>query len=184
MARYRVPRREKIDVAVSVGHVLQKVLRTMGRRAGHTQMRGRLFLLWQNWDTVMGADLAALAHPLGGRNGILLIGAEDTMLAQELQFQSGELLERANAFLEQDYFTAVKISLCMGRQALNTRESSCMPAQRGWRSMRAPRQEPAHAHGKYLEKMNPASVVARAYSRFVDLPSADGRGDCGQSRGK
>jgi hypothetical protein len=46
------------------------------------------------------------------------VGAEDAMLAQELQFQSGEILERVNAFMESPYFRKVRVSLQLGQDAL------------------------------------------------------------------
>lgn len=43
----------------------------------------------------MGPELAPLALPLGHHKDLLLIGAEDAMLAQELHLLSGEILERS-----------------------------------------------------------------------------------------
>ncbi len=163
-------KREKLEQPVCVGDVLASVLQGLGAWEG----RARLALLWQHWETVMGPELGPLAQPLGGRNGVLLVGAEDGVLAQELQFRSGEILERANAFLEQAFFSAVRISLLRGRQPLCRREP--LFAEQGWRAPRRRAYEPPHAHGIHLDKMDPASVVARAYARFVDL---SGRGEPG-----
>ena len=60
--------------------------------------------LWKNWEVVMGPDIAALAHPLGHRNGILLVGGDDSCAMQELSYAAPEILERVNAFMNEDYF--------------------------------------------------------------------------------
>ena len=39
--------------------------------------------LWKNWDIVMGPDIAALAHPLGHRGNILLVGGEDSLVGKD-----------------------------------------------------------------------------------------------------
>ena len=88
------------------------------------------------------------------------------MLAQELHLMAAEMLERVNAFMEQPFFSAIKVSLLMGKAGLDkaaTRKtaSAHKPAPRA----RAP--EPLCADGVYLEAMDPASPVARAYARFI-----------------
>ena len=40
------------------------------------------------------------------------------MLAQELHLMAGEMLERVNAFMEQPFFSAIKVSLLMGKAGL------------------------------------------------------------------
>lgn len=66
----------------------------------------------------MGPELAPLALPLGHHKDLLLIGAEDAMLAQELHLLSGEILERVNAFMECPFFSAVKVSLTLDKTVL------------------------------------------------------------------
>ena len=88
------------------------------------------------------------------------------MLAQELHLMAGEMLERVNAFMEQPFFSAIKVNLLMGKAGLDkaaTRKTANKdkPAPR----LRAP--EPLCADGVYLEAMDPASPVARAYARFI-----------------
>ncbi|MDR3362372.1 MAG: DUF721 domain-containing protein [Desulfovibrio sp.] len=100
---------------VSAADVLVDVLRALG---GGPE-RDRLLQLWHNWNMVLGPELAPFALPLGSRRNTLLVGAEDAMLAQELQLQSGEILERVNAFMESPYFRKVRVSLQLGQDALH-----------------------------------------------------------------
>ena len=83
----RKPRpRRKNSGPAQAGDVLSALLASLG---GGPE-RARLSLLWQNWEPVMGPELAPLALPLGRHKDILLIGAEDAMLMQELHLMSGE----------------------------------------------------------------------------------------------
>ena len=80
--------------------------------------RGRdltLAELWRHWDTVLGRGLASLALPVGHREATLLVAAEDHLVMQELSFMTPEILERVNAFLEEERFQEVHLSL-LGRQ--------------------------------------------------------------------
>ena len=75
----RKPRpRRKNSGPAQAGDVLSALLASLG---GGPE-RARLSLLWQNWEPVMGPELAPLALPLGRHKDILLIGAEDAMLIQ------------------------------------------------------------------------------------------------------
>jgi len=76
--------------------------------------------LWRHWEMVMGAGLASLAFPLGTRGDVLLIGAENNFALQELSFLSSEILERANAFMEKEFFSKVEFGLLQGRATLDT----------------------------------------------------------------
>jgi hypothetical protein len=84
----------------------------------------RLSRLWRNWSAVMGEELAALARPLGSRNSTLLVGGEDPMAAQELSLLRGEILERANACLDEPFFTAVHVTLILNRRSLDALDES------------------------------------------------------------
>ena len=159
-------KKNKYAEPVAASEVMAAVMTGLGVDVEQAQARSRLGHLWQNWNMVMGEDLAPLARPLGHHRDMLLIGAEDAMLAQELHLMAGEMLERVNAFMEQPFFSAIKVSLLMGKTGLDkaaTRKtaSADKPAPR----LRAP--EPLRADGVYLEAMDPASPVARAYARFI-----------------
>ncbi|MDR1777424.1 MAG: DUF721 domain-containing protein [Desulfovibrio sp.] len=104
-------KRARLEAPVPAAAVLQSVLNALGA----SPERARLFHLWQNWDMVMGPELASLALPMGARGNTLLLGAPDSIAIQELHLQNGEILERVNAFMESPFFRAVNISLCPGR---------------------------------------------------------------------
>lgn len=164
MAVFR--KRQKDSQPVHATEVMASVMAGLGAAPGQGETRARLRQLWLNWGMVMGPDLAPLARPLGHHRDVLLIGAEDAMLAQELHLMAGEMLERGNAFMEQPFFSSIKVSLLMGKSGLDkaaTRKTANAdkPAPR----LRAP--EPLCADGVYLEAMDPTSPVARAYARFV-----------------
>lgn len=140
----------------------ERVLDGVLRGLGSSPDQARLSLLWRHWEIVMGAELAPLARPLGHRDAILLVGADDAMSLQELHLQSDEILERVNAFMEKPFFRTVKVSLILGKTELDgplrraaAFEEDCPPLPR------------SAADGRYLEGMDPDSPVARAYARFA-----------------
>ena len=71
----------------------------------------------------MGRNWPLWPLPLGHHKDILLIGAEDAMLMQELHLMSGEILERVNAFMESPFFKSIKVSLVLNKTVLRTAES-------------------------------------------------------------
>ncbi len=79
----------------------------------------RLVPLWQNWDMVMGPDIAPLAWPLGARRDVLLVAGEDNLALQELTLLTAEILERVNAFMAEPMFSRVDVQLLLGRRPLN-----------------------------------------------------------------
>lgn len=140
----------------------ERVLDGVLRGLGSSPDQARLSLLWRHWETVMGAELAPLARPLGHRDVTLLVGADDAMSLQELHLQSDEILERVNAFMEKPFFRTVKVSLILGKAELDgplrraaAFEEACPPLPR------------SAADGRYLATMDPGSPVARAYARFA-----------------
>lgn len=170
MALRQPRKRLKISRPATADSVLAAVLEALG---GGPE-RARLCRLWQNWSMVMGPELAPLALPLGHHKDLLLIGAEDAMLMQELHLLSGEILERVNAFMECSFFSAVKVSLVLdktvlaGGAARTDRASSVLP-ERDYEAARraALTQDAARPRGSFLARMDPASPVARCYARFA-----------------
>ena len=77
-----------------------------------------------------------------------------------------EILERVNAFMEQPFFSAIKVSLLMGKAGL---DKTAVRTTASTRAAMPARPEPPKAHGLYLEAMDPTSPVARAYARFASL---------------
>lgn len=123
--------------------------------------QGRLIRLWQNWAMVMGPELASMAWPLGHRNAVLLVGGEDAMSMQDLSMQSGEILERVNAFMEEPFFNEVRVSLALGKNPLDG--AMAVPAPR----TRVMLERGPAPSGVYLEVMDAQSSVARCYARFA-----------------
>lgn len=169
MALRQPRKRQKISQPTTADRVLASVLEALG---GGPE-RARLCWLWQNWGMVMGPELAPLALPLGHHKDLLLIGAEDAMLAQELHLLSGEILERVNAFMECPFFSTVKVSLTLdktvlargaahggGGAALSERDPEA--ARRA-----ALAEDAALPRGNFLARMDPSSPVARCYARFA-----------------
>ena len=135
--RHKPRPRRKNSGPAQAGDVLSALLASLG---GGPE-RARLSLLWQNWEPIMGPELAPLALPLGHHKDILLIGAEDAMLMQELHLMSGEILERVNAFMESPFFKSIKVSLVLNKTVLRTAESR--PATEARIRPDAPRPDPA-----------------------------------------
>ena len=179
--RERAPQRRawrgRRKASPDAGEPLGDALRTLLKAMGGTPERAGLQRLWDNWEGALGAELAGMAQPLGhhadrqGRAGagaasdagaILLVGAEDAMLLQELRFRGGEILERVNAFLGHAYFSRVQVSLPLGRSAPET--SRAAPGGASEPAREAP--EPS-ASGRFLDDMDSTSPVARCYARFV-----------------
>ncbi len=121
--------------------------------------QGVLVELWRNWPLVMGEEIAALCLPLGHREHRLEVGCEDSMALQELSYLRPEIVERANSFMEKEYFTDVKVTLVLDRKALwEQGRAQARPA--------APAPVQGTCEGTYLDEMDPDSPVARAYRAF------------------
>lgn len=121
--------------------------------------QSRLVQLWRHWEMVMGRDLAALARPLGHKESTLLVGAEDAMALQELSMQVPEILERVNAFMDQDFFRKVRVMLMQDHPDL------ARPREK--REYVAPPLPPGPSIGAHLGRMNPDSPVTRCYQAWA-----------------
>ena len=119
--------------------------------------------LWEHWEMVMGPELASLGSPLGQRKDTLLIGAHDPMAAQELVMQAGEILERANAFMDRPCFTRVQVELMMGRGDLSLHKPRMQPAPPKYE---LPKPENL---GGLSGTLDPASPVARCYEAYLQF---------------
>lgn len=123
--------------------------------------------LWRNWAMVMGPALATLAFPLGRRKDRLIVGGEDNMALQELSYQTPEILERVNAFMDAPpdapVFTRVELRLLMGQRPLSLPPENPYP----YRERPAP-SRPADL-GAYFASMRPDSPVTQAYAACLRL---------------
>lgn len=147
------------------GSVLEKVFISLGA----SPEQAKLSRLWRSWDAVLGPDLAPLARPLGHHDDKLLIGAEDAVLLQELYYMGPEIVRRVNEFLQEDFFTAVKVSLMLDHQDLDA------PSPVLERSVGRPKEEVPAPSGASLGLMDPESAVARCYARFLGMELPDPR---------
>ncbi|MBD5626603.1 MAG: DUF721 domain-containing protein [Desulfovibrio sp.] len=175
------PWRGRVWGAPAKAEPLGESLRALLAAMGGTPGRAGLQNLWDNWEAALGAELAELARPLGHRDGrkkeesgshgpegvgaVLLLGAEDAMLLQELRFRAEEILARVNGFLGQAYFSEVLVQLPLGRpEPVRSRREQGRAEQRA--ELDAPAQAPS---GIFLENMDSASPVARCYARFAAI---------------
>lgn len=129
--------------------------------------RGRdlvLLELWRHWDTVLGAGLAGLALPVGHRETTLLVAAEDNLIMQELSFLTPEILERVNAFLEEDRFQEVRLSLLGKQRPLNAPLRKSRPLQKVAQHPFAP--DPKNLGGLW-DSMDPQTPLGRCYRAYV-----------------
>ena len=156
-------RRRKCEQALSAADLVSKFLAAHPKGAADD-----LVELWRHWEMVMGPELAGLAHPLGTRAGTLLVGADDNLILQELAFLTPEILERANAFLDNTRFTNVQASLMQGRASLENAPALAADAQK---QQTAPPSTPVSRPapgplGKLT--LDPASPLGRAYWKYVE----------------
>lgn len=87
-----------------VGNDIFMLLEKMGGNHG----RYRLARLWANWREVLGAALADQILACGHKGALLVLVVAGPPQMQELSFQSAEILEKVNKFLEQEYFTGIR----------------------------------------------------------------------------
>ena len=144
---------------VSARDAVERLLRRYPHKA-------RLYRLWQHWGMVMGPELAPLAWPLGEHKGVLLVGGEDAMAMQELVMMRDEILERANAFMDERFFTEVHVSLSLGKRPL---DGLMLPPARE----RGPKILPK-LDGSALRWADPDSPVAHCYAAFLNLARSGG----------
>jgi len=128
--------------------------------------KARLARLWQNWSMVMGPELAPLAKPLGERKSVLLVGGEDAMVMQELVMMRDEILERANAFMDDRFFTDMHVGLSLGKRPLG----GLTPLLRG----QSPKILPKLNGSALREAADPDSPAVRCYAAFLDLARGGG----------
>lgn len=162
-------KRRKIWRKRSAPIALAQSLPGLLRHMGGSPLRAKLASLWRDWDSILGPDLASLALPLGAKDDVLLIGAEDAMGIQELHFLADDILERINASLGWDAFQAVRPMLAREGKNCPMTEKFSPPAP-------AERPNPkasvtTRLSGRYLKDMDPASPIARCYARFANRRS-------------
>jgi hypothetical protein len=108
----------------------------------------------------MGPDIAAIARPLGHSNGILLIGGDDSCALQELSYAVPEMLERVNAFMDEEVFHKGELHLLMGKKdSLQRVDITHVPE--------LPKMRMPPSLGK--AQLPPDSPLASAYAAYVRM---------------
>ena len=160
--KYRIPqprdKANRTNEMIPVGGKLDAVLSSLGKGEKLMQVR-----LWQNWEMVMGPDIAPLAWPLGARNDILIVGGEDNLALQELSFMTPEILERVNAFMDAPAFSRVELRLVMGARPLD-QPPDIQPSTR-----ERPAPERPALLGEHFTEMRPDSPEARCYAAYLRM---------------
>ena len=126
--------------------------------------RVQLNALWEHWNIVMGEDIASLGFPLGHKETVLQVGADDTMALQELSMLSVEILERANAFMDKEFFTSLKVHLMQGKRSLSQPKRFARPSKAVYPLPPRPAQL-----GGLIGKLDPDSPIGKCYEAYVRL---------------
>ena len=100
--------------ALPVAGAAERLLAALGAKDELTYLR-----LWKAWPEVLGQELAQMARPLGRRGSLLVLGIEDSIVAQELAYFQPEILKRVNGFLGRKAFDKVTYELLRGRVPLD-----------------------------------------------------------------
>jgi hypothetical protein len=108
------PSRQREGKVCHASEAVEALFACLGR-----PQQGRLNMLWRQWDELLGEDIALLGRPLGQKDGVLCIGADDAAALQELALRGEEILETVNAFMQEDVFHAVSARLTQGRTDLS-----------------------------------------------------------------
>lgn len=162
-SRERSDRRSREEApreALALGAALPAVLEELDKRGSLA-----LLQLWAHWEMVLGPELAPLAHPLGHHKDILVIGVDDHLAQQELAFQTEEILERVNAFLDAPLFTGVTLTLLQGRSILDEAVPPRFPPLKAPPLFEAPQAENV---GGLLDFFDPDTPIGRCYRRCVE----------------
>ncbi len=114
--RFKYFKRRPASEPISFTRYLEKVLESKG----NSELRQKLFHLYDHWDMVMGEELCTLALPIGHRDKNLLIAAEDNLALNELTYLGDEILERVHAFLDEEAFEKIELHLLQSKRPLNT----------------------------------------------------------------
>lgn len=99
------PRSGNNDLTL-IGDQIMQYLESIG---GGGQ-RSRLASLWKDWEAV-APGIEVLEH----KDGLLVIGAEDALEAQELSMQAQEIMDAANAYLGEIFFTHLRVQVKKSR---------------------------------------------------------------------
>ncbi len=103
-----LPERNEDRDPACLGPSLDKVAKRLGAPTA-----AALSGLFDRWEELVGASIAAHAKPISLRRGHLLVEVDSNAWATELRFMTGDLVERCCAVLGAD--AVRKIDLRVGR---------------------------------------------------------------------
>lgn len=135
----------------------------------------RLSRLWKAWPELVGPQLAEMARPLGHRRRSLILGGEDPIVLQELSFFAQEFLDKANAFLGEDFFDKVLFELIHGRASLDGERVSAGAPPR-------PKLTKIQNLGKLDYISESESALGRCYRAYVRLMAVPDRSGSRRSK--
>ncbi len=98
------PRRPNDDDPVPIGDALAAVRAELGLPAGDV-----LGVLDRRWSEIVGKDVAAHAHLLAVRDGVISVAVDSTPWATQLRFLEATLIEHANAVIGRDAVHAITV---------------------------------------------------------------------------
>lgn len=89
---------------MSLGDALDEVLDDLGAATS-----GQTVDLVDRWVDVVGERLATCTHPLGVRDRVLVVAADEPPVAERLLWEEGAVLERLTALLGPGVITALRV---------------------------------------------------------------------------
>ncbi len=87
-----------------MGAALDRVMRHLG-----TPTLATVRSVFDRWPELVGEHLAARAHPISLRDGVLSVGVDDPAWATQLRFMEADLVVRIAAELGPDEVTSIQI---------------------------------------------------------------------------
>ncbi|MFO8033376.1 MAG: DUF721 domain-containing protein [Desulfohalobiaceae bacterium] len=132
------------------------------RGAGANNLR--LARLWINWGQVLGQELAELARPLGHKDRTLILGAEDSVVMQELSYYRQDILDKVEDFLGWRPFDKIKLELLNNKASLDM-----VGLENTWK---ATSRTAGHLQPRKAElELDPESAVGSCYQAYKRMLS-------------
>ncbi len=133
------------------------VSRTLGPE---TRRRFALARLWRDWRTIVDPFIAEMVRPLSTRKQTLVLGAQDSLVMQEIHFLAPEILNVVNRHLGEEIFDKVVFELISGK----------IPLDRGSEpkgTMAAPKVKAPEKLGTLQHLLESDSAIGRSYRAYV-----------------
>lgn len=129
------------------------------QRMDKDDINAQLVRMWSSWEEVLGPEMADMLKPLGHKKSLLILGCEDSLVMQEMNYFENQILAHVNTFLGLEYFDKVRLELLQNRTPLD----HIRPG------LDARRHLPEHPGklGGLLGKFAKDSPVNRCYQKYV-----------------